>query len=151
MPGRVFDLSLGGCCIESDQTLPEGGKAEILLRVGASSFRALGQVREIRDSAKICMEFLHLSSGGQSKLAELVQQLATFQANMARLKFARGSREAEVLREYLQRNLSRPLLREVCSVSGTAPIVPTESILECIRESLIVCRKADTLPVDLYT
>ena len=151
VPGRVFDLSLGGCCVESAQTLEKGGKAEILLRVGVSSFRAVGQVREMRDGAKICMEFLHLSSGGQSKLAELVRQLATFQANMVRLRFARGSRDAEFSREHFQRILSRPLLNEVCSVSGTAPMVSAESILESTRESLIVCRGADLLPVNLYT
>ena len=151
VPGRVFDLSLGGCCLESAQPLPYGSRAEVLLRVRASSFRALGEVREVRNGSKICVEFLRMSSGGQDKLAELIIQLAAFHANMRRLRSDSGSKDIESVRQELERSLPRSLVRKHISLGGTHATVPEEHVVELTRERSLVCEQQEITPVDLYS
>jgi len=51
LPGTIRDLSLGGCGVLTTRPLICGTLAEILVRVEASSFRALGQIRAVRSPA----------------------------------------------------------------------------------------------------
>jgi hypothetical protein len=80
VPGRVLDLSLGGCGIETGLTLPAGTRAEILLRVNAASIRVVGQVHSPRRPSVIGVEFVLVSAGGKHMLAELIRELARQQA-----------------------------------------------------------------------
>ena len=76
LPGKVLDLSLGGCGIKTDFPLTSGTRAEILLQVNGSSLRAACQVRALRATHGVGLEFLHLSALGQDMLKELIRELA---------------------------------------------------------------------------
>jgi len=80
LSGKILDLSLGGCYIETAQPLQRGTLVEVIVQVDASSFRALGQVKDSRDRSGAALEFLQLSAGGRDLLRELVAQLARLRA-----------------------------------------------------------------------
>ena len=76
--GRVRDLGLGGCCIECIEAVPlldPGDKTEILLEVNSWFFRAITHVKAIRGRDALSMEFLRMSAGGSSMLADLIADL----------------------------------------------------------------------------
>jgi len=86
--GRVRDLGLGGCCIECAETVPLldlGDRTEILLEVNSWFFRAMAQVRAIRGRSGMSMEFVRMSAGGSSMLADLVADLERPRARQERL------------------------------------------------------------------
>jgi len=60
LPGKIVDLSLGGCCVDTTLPIRCGVRAEIVVRVNAASFRALGEVRAIRGPSGSGMEFVQL-------------------------------------------------------------------------------------------
>jgi len=97
LPGRVRDLSLYGCGIETVSPLAGGTRAEIVLHVNASSLRAVGQVRAVRRLGVIGVEFLRLSASGQDMLAELIRELTRQQAIASTLRAARREPDPEVL------------------------------------------------------
>ncbi len=86
--GRVLNLSLGGCSIETDEPLAAGTRTEILLRVHFASFRVVGEVRALRDTHVLGIQFLLLSSCGKDMLEELIRELARQRARA----IAKGSR-----------------------------------------------------------
>ncbi len=156
-PGRVLDLSLGGCCIETVPPFPCGGKAEVLLHVNTSSFRAVGEVRGMRDGMKICMEFLRLSARGRDLLAELIAQLARVRATMNALKRAglnnnQGETDPELVRRYLRHSLREVLLSEhlLVPAAGIVAAAPVESAVALTRPASIVNGRQEPRPVDLY-
>jgi hypothetical protein len=100
--GTIRDLSLHGCCIDTPLPLDSGVRAEILVRVNASSFRALGEVRVIRGLSGAGVEFVQLSAGGRDLLANTWAQLARVQAAMSRLRASRREMDAELLRKHLE-------------------------------------------------
>lgn len=73
--GRLCNLGFGGCYIETVSPLECGARAEIVLRVNALSMRAIGQVRAVRDHSGIGVEFVRMSAGAYSTLAELMEEL----------------------------------------------------------------------------
>jgi hypothetical protein len=76
--GRVRDLGLGGCCIEGIETPSRfdlGAQTEVLMEVNSWFFRALGHVRALRSRSGISVEFMHMSAGGYSMLADLIADL----------------------------------------------------------------------------
>jgi hypothetical protein len=87
--GKIRDLSLHGCCVDTTLPIDCGVRAEIVVRVNAASFRAVGEVRGIRGRSGAGMEFVHLSAGGKDLLADLVTDLAKLQAVMNKLKLRR--------------------------------------------------------------
>jgi len=89
VPGKVLNLSLGGCGIETDFPLKSGTRAEILLNVNGSSFRAACQVRALRAPHGIGLEFLHMSALGQDMLKELIRELARQRAIASTLRMGR--------------------------------------------------------------
>jgi hypothetical protein len=122
--GRVRDLGLGGCCIECIETVfpfDLGTQTEILVEVNSWSFRAMGHVRALRERSGISLEFLRMSAGGYSMLADLI----------ADLERPRGGQERLVER-------SRQLLRGASGVGSVADggvaivgtIVPAQSVEE---------------------
>ena len=102
VPGKIFDLSLGGCCIDTTLPIDCGVRAEIVVRVNAASFRAVGEVRAIRSRFGAGIEFIHLSAGGKHTLADLVTELARVQAVMNKLKAARREINAESFKKQLE-------------------------------------------------
>jgi hypothetical protein len=89
VPGKVLNLSLGGCGIETDFPLKSDTRAEILLQVNGSSFRAVCQMRALRTPRGIGLEFLHLSALGQDMLKELIRELARQRVIASTLKTGR--------------------------------------------------------------
>ncbi len=110
LPGQVRDLSLGGCHIDTLLPVDCGVRAEIVVRVNAASFRALGEVRAERGKSGAGLEFVQLSSGGKDMLADLITDLARLQATMNQLKLNRRDSGTESLREQLKRGKLQALL-----------------------------------------
>ena len=76
--GTVRDLGLGGCCIEGIETpspFDLGAQTEILVKVNSWFFRAMGHVRAVRSRSGISVEFMRMSAGGYSMLADLIADL----------------------------------------------------------------------------
>jgi PilZ domain-containing protein len=153
LPGRMRDLSLGGCCVETASALDCGVRTEIVVRVNSASFRAVSQVRAIRDRFGVGMEFVHLSARGKDMLADAVERLARLQALMNQLRSARRGLEAEMLLRELecegfysiQLNQHLPVLKAVPSEERRE-----EAPRSADSEPLIVEAQADTIPVDLF-
>jgi PilZ domain len=78
LTGRLRDLGLGGCCIENVETtagFEVGTRTEIVIDVDSWIFRAMALVRALRDRSGISVEFVRMSHGGLSRLAELIADL----------------------------------------------------------------------------
>jgi len=97
VPGKVLNLSFGGCGIETDFPPPAGTRVEIMLRVNAASIRVLGEVRVQRGPHVVGVEFLLLSACGKSLLEDLIRELARQQAIANVLKGARGQSDYEAI------------------------------------------------------
>ncbi len=102
LPGTIRDLSLHGCCVDTSLPIDCGVRAEVVVRVNASSFRAVGEVRAIRGRSGSGLEFTHLSAGGRDMLAGLVTDLARLRAVMSKLKSIRRETHAEAFRKELE-------------------------------------------------
>jgi hypothetical protein len=131
LPGQVRDLSLGGCHIDTLLPVDCGVRAEIVVRVNAATFRALGEVRAVRGKSGAGLEFVQLSSGGKDMLSDLITDLARLQATMNQLKLNRRDSGAETLREQLKRGKLQALL------GGRIPSVGSTLITDCgVHESV---------------
>jgi len=102
LPGTIRDLSLHGCWVDTSLPIDCGARAEIVVRVNAASFRAVGEVRAVRGRSGAGLEFVHLSAGGKDMLAGLVTDLARLQALMNKLKSVRREKDAESFRKELE-------------------------------------------------
>ncbi len=82
--GRIVNLSLGGCYIETNAALDAGTRIEIVLRVTGLAFRAAGEVKSVYGSAGVGIQFTGMSAGGRARLKELIGELeeAWFSAGM---------------------------------------------------------------------
>jgi len=82
--GRIVNLSLGGCYIETNAALDVGTKIEIVLRVPGLAFRAAGEIKAVYGSAGVGIQFTGMSAGGRTRLKELIGELeeAWFAAGM---------------------------------------------------------------------
>jgi hypothetical protein len=153
LPGKVRDLSLGGCCLETVSALDCGARTEIVVRVNSASFRAVSQVKAIRGGAAFGMEFVHLSARGQDMLADVVEELAKLQALMHELRSARRGVEDEMLLRELERegfhalllNQRLPVLRAVAN-----PERREEAPASADSEPVTVKAQAEIVPVDLF-
>jgi len=94
--GRLRNLGLGGCYVETDSDLHCGDQAEILLRLNHMVVRTVGQVRAIREHAGLCLEFTRMSTGARGLLLELLGELERAQraGRSPRAVSARKLREA---------------------------------------------------------
>ncbi|MGA8541456.1 MAG: PilZ domain-containing protein [Terriglobales bacterium] len=102
VPGTIRDLSLHGCWVDTLQPIDRGARTEIVVRVNAASFRAVGEVRAVRGASGAGLEFVHLSLGGKDMLESLVEELARLQAVMNKLKSARREMNAEAFKKELE-------------------------------------------------
>lgn len=74
--GRLRNLGWGGCYIETVSPFVIGARTEVLVKANALWFRAMAQVRAIREKSGIGLEFIRLSTGGYRSLAEVLVELA---------------------------------------------------------------------------
>jgi|CZKY01.1.fsa_nt_gi hypothetical protein len=126
LPGKILDLSLGGCCVDTTLPIHCGVRAEIVVRVNAASFRAVGEVRAIRGRSGAGVEFVHLSTGGKDLLEDLVAELARLQEVMNKLRSARRETDTESFRRQLEDGrLQAAMLSERFPFLGT--ILPGEN------------------------
>ncbi len=112
VPGKVRNLSLEGCCI--DTKLPSEGctRAEIVVRTKSNSFRAIGEVRTIRSDFVAGLEFVRLSAGGKGLLNDLMVDLAKVQDAIDKLKSGGEVSDPELLLQELKyRKLRAEMLR----------------------------------------
>ena len=79
-----------------------GVRAEIVARVSAGSFRAVGEVGAIRGRSGVCIEFVRLSTGGKDMLADLIAELERLQAVMNELESASTQIDRESFRRQLE-------------------------------------------------
>ncbi len=100
LAAKIRNLSLGGCSIQTVSPLECGTRADILLRVNGSSFRAISQVRAVRWPSGIGLEFIRLSAGGQNMLVELIRELSRQQAIASALSSARREPDPKQWNEY---------------------------------------------------
>ncbi len=126
VPGKVLDLSLHGCRVDTTLPIDCGVRVEIVARVNAASFRVVGDVKAIRGRSEACIEFVHLSAGAQEMLADLVAELARLQAVLNDLKSACRDTDPEAFRRQVDyRRLQAAMLSERFPFLGT--ILPAES------------------------
>jgi hypothetical protein len=136
LPGKILDLSLHGCRVDTSLPIDFGVRAEILLRVNAASFRAVGEVKALRGGSGAGIEFVQLSSGGKDMLGELLAELARLQGVMNKLKAARREADTESLRRELEVGTARAsLLSSRFSLVGK--VLPTESTGQKSEESTL--------------
>jgi hypothetical protein len=122
LPGKIRDLSLGGCCVDTPLPMACGARAELVVCVNAASFRALGEVRALRGHSGACLEFVQLSAGGKGLLADLVTELARLQAVMNDIKSTRREIDPESFRRQLDyRRLQAARLSRRFPLLGTTP------------------------------
>jgi hypothetical protein len=145
--GKLRDLSLNGCGIETVSPLEYGARAEILVQVSDTSFRAIGQVKAVRGPGGIGMEFIQLSSGGQDMLVELLRELARQQAIANTLRAARresGPGQWDEVRAALLKE-SRPMRGRIMAspVSEVSPLVVD-------RSALILDEESKAIPLDFF-
>jgi PilZ domain len=120
VPGKIRDLGLGGCWVDTALPMDCGVRAEIVARVKAASFRAMGEVRAIRGDSSVCLEFVHLSAGGKGLLEDLIADLARLREFMEQLKSERREMDAETFRKELARGrLRAERLSERFPIVGT--------------------------------
>jgi hypothetical protein len=125
LPGKILDLSLGGCRVDTTLPIDCGVRAEIVVRVNTASFRAVGEVRAIRGRSGACIEFVQLSTGGKDMLANLVTELARLQAVMDKLRSTREIDPESFRRQLENRRLWAAMLSKRLPLLGT--ILPAES------------------------
>jgi hypothetical protein len=87
--GRIIDLSLHGCRVETPLSLAHGASTDVVVRVNADSFRAVAEVREILGQSIAGLEFVQLTAGGQILLADLLSDLAKLHKDMNQFKTGR--------------------------------------------------------------
>ncbi|MGD0790278.1 MAG: PilZ domain-containing protein [Terriglobales bacterium] len=126
LPGKILDLSLHGCRVDTTLPINCGGRVEIVARVNAASFRVVGDVKAIRGRSEACIEFIHLSAGAKEMLADLVAELARLQAVLNDLQSACRDMDPEAFRRQVDyRRLQAAMLSERFPFLGT--ILPAES------------------------
>jgi PilZ domain len=152
LTGNIRDLSLGGCCVDTTLPIDCGVRAEIVVRVNAASFRAVGEVRAIRGRSGACIEFVQLSTGGKDMLANLVTELARLQAVMDKLRSTREIDPESFRRQLEDRRLRAAMLSKRLPFLGT--ILHAESLepeqAASAGKDVIVKAQPLVIPVDLF-
>src|SRR6202521_5855904 len=129
LSGKIRDLSLGGCCVDTPMPIECGARAEIVVHVNSASFRAVGEVRGIRGNSEAGIEFVYLSRGGRHVREHVFAELARLQAVISQLKAARRDAESESFRKQLESGkLLASMWRErLRSLEGLAPAGSSET------------------------
>ena len=77
LPGRILDLSLGGCRIRTDERFPVGiyTRVETEFRLEGLPFRLAGVVQAIHDRHQIGIRFLDMSPRKKDQVAQLIAEI----------------------------------------------------------------------------
>jgi hypothetical protein len=131
MRGRLRNLGLGGCYIETASPFELGARTEVLVQVDTLCFRAMSLVRGIRGGGGLGMEFIRLSAGGHCTLAELIVDLQKLQALMRQPTFSWEDEFTEPpLGLLLSPRIRAPLRNESLALCGTVvPEPPPADVL----------------------
>jgi hypothetical protein len=124
LAGKLCNLGLGGCYIETVFPFQFGAQTEILVRVNASSFRAMGLVRAIRDRSGIGVQFMRISLGGHAILEDLLFEMARPRVAMSASRLARRQDSSEYLLRPLQDRCAQAIVLQNIPVVGT--IIPPQ-------------------------
>jgi PilZ domain len=100
--GKIHDLSLGGCRVDLNAPIDSGARTEVVIRANASSFRALGIVKGLRQKSEAGIEFVQLSSGGRDLLEDLISELARLRATIDQLMSMRRQISAQAFRKQME-------------------------------------------------
>jgi PilZ domain len=75
--GRIADLSLGGCCIRSDERFPVGifRRVEVEFRIEGLPFRLGGVTQALYDRHSVGIRFLDMSDRKREQLVQLVDEI----------------------------------------------------------------------------
>lgn len=78
IPGRVLDVSMGGCRIRTDQRFPVGiyRRVEAEFKVDGLPFRLAGVVQALHDRFTVGIRFLDMSARKRDQLAQLIDEIA---------------------------------------------------------------------------
>ncbi len=112
LPGKIHDLSLGGCRLDLKVAPASGSRTELLVRIKEASFRAVGVVKAHHGGSMVGIEFVQLSSGGKEFLSDVIQELATLKALIRKLQASKRSISAEAFREQVEAARIQSLLFE---------------------------------------
>ena len=115
VPGKLYNLSVSGICVETAYPIDLGARAEILVSVNAASFRTVGVVKAIAERSRACMEFVQISANGKEILADLIGEFTRIQAVMKNLRSARQT-EPELARELEAAGVRAALLGRISSI-----------------------------------
>lgn len=77
LPGTLLDLSVGGCCIQTDSPIPpiERPSVEVQLTVNGITLRVAGIVRNVRNDRIAGIEFMDVTPRKADQIIELVKEL----------------------------------------------------------------------------
>ena len=77
LTGRILDLSLGGCRIQTDEPFPVGiyTRVETEFRLAGLPFRLGGVIQAIHDRHHVGIRFLDMSSRKQEQLEQLIAEI----------------------------------------------------------------------------
>ncbi len=77
LPGTLIDLSVAGCCIEANASLPPMAnlRVEVHLNVNGDVLRVAGIVRNLRNSRRAGIEFTGVTPRKAEQIEELVKEL----------------------------------------------------------------------------
>ena len=148
LSGRICDLGLGGCCIENIETTSAfdlGAQTEILVKMNSWFFRAMAHVKAVRERSGISLEFMRMSAGGYSMLAELISDLERLRHGVIRSKHLFAAAPP------LPTHKSGSELNQRTAIVGT--IVPAESAdlaLTASRQAWFSDRYPGATSVDLF-
>ena len=118
LPGKLLDLSLGGCCIETVQPLQPESRAEVLVQINDCSFRALSQIKAMRGRSA-GMQFVQLTDSGNRLLREILTEVAKLHAAVSTLRGTRRRQDPELWRQIREDDLEEVDLRKQFPILGT--------------------------------
>jgi c-di-GMP-binding flagellar brake protein YcgR len=78
LPGRIVDVSTGGCLIElhASQKIVPNETVELTFSINRLPFRVRGEVTSLRSGTAVGFKFTGLSERVQEHLGELIEELA---------------------------------------------------------------------------
>jgi len=144
--GSLRDLGFGGCRIENIETTSPfdlGDPTEILVKVNSWFFRAMAHVRAVRGQSAISVEFVRMSTGGYSMLAELIADL-----ERPRYGVTRNKRTLEAPSTPFR--ISAGLNRSTAIVGTIVPAESADLALAASRQAWVHHRYPGATSIDLF-